>query len=160
MPSIKDGADVDLDWFAVDAYGYVGYFTTAGSAPLPRGRLPSMASAQRSLLELFENPPEITRATPITDMVYLHPSQGPDDLIRGLELGGWMGLARRGLYGFDAQTQIRKPSPYIMVARPDTPMASANLPPDFQYLLAPLHLQWLRFAEPLVIPPQMIYREA
>lgn len=80
-------------------------------------------------------------------------SQDPTDII---ERGGWLEMARRGLYGFDAVTPIRKPSPYVKLARPGRPVFVREFSSDLQRALEGLILPWLDFESLTVIPVEQI----
>ena len=129
---------LDLDWFALDAQGSVGHFTTGGCGALPRS-----AAASRDDL------------TAVRHYVLSLPEIGAgllnEDWLRGLRLTGtvpsapvapretfreWTAIAARGLYSFDYIEDLRRrPRPYRVVARPEVPLKADELPPEIRAIV-------------------------
>jgi hypothetical protein len=85
MPALRDQFEGrEFDWFAVDANGNLGHFSTAGFGLVPTCILERFAEADAL-------PEELLRL-PITGEAHGH---------LGGNIGEWLEMARRGLYSFD-----------------------------------------------------------
>lgn len=86
----------EFDWFAVDAAGHVGHFSTAGYGPVPLPHLVRLDAAQVdevwSLGERLLELPVVGRGTG-------HLPGRIDD---------WLELASRGLFGFDGSLGLAR----------------------------------------------------
>ncbi len=130
---------VEFDWFAVDATGHVGHFSTAGYGPVPLPVLDRLDAAQTdelwSLGERLLGLPVVGQAT---------------GHLPG-EIDDWLELARRGLFGFDWQ---HGSGPYRRAATPGVPVSIADLPADLQRLVRLVELPGVRFAEVESVRPE------
>lgn len=113
----------DRDWFAVDRAGEIGFFTTFGSGLVPRLLLTMGDSDLKALGEYFSNLPSVTKAVlRSAALAQVNPAV-PDpptgllararqarsrssDPLDSSKLGGWIDMARRGLFAFDAAARI------------------------------------------------------
>jgi len=85
MPPLRDQFEGrEFDWFAIDANGNLGHFSTAGFGPVPTGILERFAEAEAL--------PEEFLRLPITGEADGHLSGN---------ISEWLEMARRGLYSFD-----------------------------------------------------------
>jgi hypothetical protein len=129
----------EFDWFAVDADGHVGHFSTAGYGPVPlpvlerldAARLDELWSLGERLLDL----PEVGQATG-------HLPGRIDD---------WLQLARRGLFGFDWKHWS---GPYLRAATPSVAVSVADLPADRQQLVRLVEWAGVRFPEVESVRPE------
>jgi hypothetical protein len=132
----------EFDWFAVDAAGHVGHFSTAGFGPVPLPILERLDAAQmddlwslgRRMLDL----PVIGAAS----------GQMPG------RIDDWLALARRGLFGFDWKHWS---GPYLRAATPGVPVTVANLSAELRRLASVVEFQELRFAQLEAIRPEAFY---
>src|SRR5262249_50665005 len=126
-------------WFAVDAVGHLGHFSTAGYGPVPVNVLERVDAAHTDdvwslgewLLEL-----------PVVGMATGHMSGQIDD---------WLELARPGIFSFDWQHWS---GPYRRAATPSVPIAVAALPSRIQHLVRLVEWPGLRFAESNSVSPE------
>ena len=129
----------EFDWFAVDASGHVGHFSTAGYGPVPLPVLERLDVGKEgdlwSLGERLLVLPTIGSATG-------HASGHIDD---------WLALARRGLYGFDWKHWS---GPYLRRATPDVPIKVEAIPDDLQRLVRLVEFPRVTFAEMKSIRPE------
>jgi hypothetical protein len=129
----------EFDWFAVDAVGHVGHFSTAGFGPVPlpvlnrldATRMDDVWSLGERMLEL----PETGAAT---------------GCLPG-RIDDWLELARRGLFGFDWQHWS---GPYRRAATPGVPIEVAALPPELLRLVKLVELPGIRFADSESVRPE------
>ena len=132
---------VEFDWFAVDAVGHVGHFSTAGYGPVPLPVLDRLDAARTdelwSLCERLLELPVIGGAT----------GELPG------QIDDWVELARRGLFGFDWQHWS---GPYRRAATPSTPVGVATLPADLQRLVRLVEWSGVRFAELQSVRPEEV----
>ena len=129
----------EFDWFAVDADGHIGHFSTAGYGPVPLPVLERLDADQTdevwSLGERLLDLPVIGEATG-------HLPGRIDD---------WLELARRGLFGFDWQHWS---GPYRRAATPSNPITITDLPVELQPLLQLIEWRGVRLAETDTIRPE------
>jgi hypothetical protein len=129
----------EFDWFAVDAAGHVGHFSTAGYGPVPRPVLDRLDAAQADpLWSLGERLLEL----PVIGTATGHLPGRIDD---------WLELARRGLFGFDWKHWS---GPYLRAATPSVPVGIAALPTDLQSLVRLVVMPGVRFAELESVRPE------
>ena len=142
---------LDLDWFALDAQGNVGHFTTGGCGALPRS-----AAASRDDLRRVH---EYVLSLPEIGAGLLN-----EDWLKGLRLAPaakteprenyreWTASAARGLYAYDfIEDQRRRPRPYRVVARPEVPLKADELPPEIRDIVGRTVLRDIVFARNDVI---------
>jgi hypothetical protein len=150
IPGEEEGR-LDLDWFALDAQGAVGHFTTGGCGALPRSVAASwedVEAARAYLLALPETTSAIVNPNrPAT--IPLFPSVRPEP---AAQLRPWTATAARGMYAYDyIEDRKRRPRPYLLVARPQLPLTADELPPDVREILARTVLRDVVFARDDVI---------
>jgi hypothetical protein len=142
----EDEGRLDLDWFALDAQGAVGHFTTGGCGALPR----SVAAAREDLetvraclLALPETTTAIVNPNR-SATIPLFPSVRPEPVAN---LRPWTATAARGMYAYDyIEDRKRRPRPYLLVARPELPLTADDLPPEIRAILARTILRDVVFA--------------
>src|SRR5690348_14048349 len=97
--TIYEGFGVDMDWYAVDGDGAIGHFATGGSGEIPPPGIAHLRPLMEKLDQLMGDLP--IRGTAIVV------AEAPEDRkrylqwLKGLDLGGYIGSAERGLYSFD-----------------------------------------------------------
>ena len=106
----------EFDWFAIDANGHVGHFSTAGCGPIPVPILLHLDEAETLPARILE--------LPLIGTAEGHISGRIDD---------WLEMARRGLHSFDAAS-----GSYTRLATPSAALHVSALP-------APVAEQLLRF---------------
>jgi hypothetical protein len=130
MYSQPDLQGIDAAWIAVDTHGHVAVFITAGKGPLPDSALPSTQDAETEVLGLPE----------ISDFELLAEVPRPNDFVA---------IAKRGIFAYDwvAAHDRRKevPAHYALQAKPNRPVALADLPPSLQALAASTLLSEVSF---------------
>lgn len=100
----------EFDWAAKDTHGSVGYFSTAGVAPVPRTCL----SGDSAFETLFED---------VMDLPAISTIQIVDTSSR--DISDWIAVAERGFYAYDWS---KKMSRYELIVRPDQPVHVESLP--------------------------------
>ena len=107
---------VEFDWFAVDAVGHIGHFSTAGWGPVPLRVLDRLDAAHTDALwSLGKRLLEL----PVVGQATGHRPGRMDD---------WLELARRGLFCFDWQQNFS--GPYQRIATPSIPVRAPACPPS------------------------------
>jgi len=101
----------EFDWFATDADGHAGLFSTAGGGAIPGAVLATRELHDAAVAALLTAPP--------TSEVEFAPPVGP-----GLA-NDWAAAAARGLFAFDSDPNG---GPYRLVARPKAPAQPDSLP--------------------------------
>ena len=151
MITEEEEAALDLDWFALDARGAVGHFTTGGCGALPRSVARSRADLD-AVREYLLALPEAGAALVNPDRretIPLFPSarREPAALLRP-----WMATAARGMYAYDyIEDRRRRPRPYVLVARPELPLTSEELPGEIRGILERTTLRDVIFARDAMI---------
>lgn len=143
----------DLTWYAIDAEGRIGHFTTGGSMLLP----PSITESKEVLerintyfctLPIFRESnyvvcPDLTTHIDkrlITDMNgYVKPSAE---------------MSARGLYSYDNHPTSNE-RPYFRVTIPKTELQLKNLPEDIKSILQSLRMNEINFAQDSVITKEI-----
>jgi hypothetical protein len=129
----------EFDWFAVDAVGYVGHFSTAGFGPVPLSILDRLDKAQTDELWLLRERllelPVVGQAT----------GQLPG------RIDDWLELAHRGLHGFDWQHWS---GPYRRAATPSVTIGVSALPHELQRVVRLVEWPGVRFAELQSVRPE------
>lgn len=117
---------LDVDWFATDSLGQIGYFTSAGCGPIPvaiAGFRDQLSAIHDYLLKLPADRSPGIEVNPILAapnvVVAMH---GVYESYRNeiLEMG------RRGIFCFDADTTGI--SGYVRLLKPDSPLLISELP--------------------------------
>ena len=136
MFSRQDIEGVDAAWIAVDAYGHVAVFITAGEGPVPESARPSTEDAETEALAL----PEISDCELLVDV------PRPDVFVA---------IAKRGLFAYDwvaARGRREKvPAHYALQARPNRPITLRQLPPSLQVLAASTSLSSVSFGSAAIV---------
>jgi hypothetical protein len=129
----------EFDWFAVDAVGHVGHFSTAGFGPVPMPILERLDAAQEHDLWSL--------GTRLLDL----PEAGTASGHLPGRIDEWLELARRGLYGFDWKHWS---GPYLRAATPGIPVAVSSLPAELRHLVSMVEFPGVRFAALELIRPE------
>lgn len=121
----------DVDWYATDDVGHVGFFTSAGAGPLPRALFQDLEAHRRlgAYLKALA-----TRGK-------------PELLLRYPNTTDWRRMAERGLFAFNYEYDRTPPDGYRLVARPHTPLLLPELEPWAQERLLAFPLYGERFAD-------------
>lgn len=132
---------VDAAWLAVDASGQLALFTTGGEGPVPEGAIPSIESAEESVLAL----PEISGVDLLVALAR------PDDFIA---------FAKRGLFAYDwsdvHRTTRQSLGGYELQARPYRPLLLTDLPEPVRAMAAATKLSGVAFGTSIVVPAQWV----
>jgi hypothetical protein len=151
MITQEDEAGSDLDWFALDAQGAVGHFTTGGCGALPRSVAASredLDAVRAFLMGLAETTAAIVNPNR-AESIPLFPSVKP---VPVAQLRPWTATAARGMYAYDyVEDRKRRPRPYLLVARPELPLKAEELPGEFRAVLERTVLRDIVFARDDVI---------
>ncbi|MEM8814731.1 MAG: hypothetical protein AAGE85_02830 [Pseudomonadota bacterium] len=100
----------EFDWVATDSKGSVGYFSTAGVAPVPE-----ICLSNNGIYEyLFE---EVVGLPVVCAARVLDKSDR--------DIADWIAVAERGFYAYDWS---RYTSRYDLVAKPSEPLSAMTLP--------------------------------
>jgi hypothetical protein len=129
----------EFDWFAVDAAGHVGHFSTAGYGLVPLPVLDRLDAAQTAELWSLG---ERLLALPVIGRATGH---------RPGQLDDWLEFARRGLFSFDWQHWS---GPYQRAATPSVPVGVAALPTELQRLVRLVEWPVVVFAELQSVRPE------
>jgi len=115
---------VEFDWFAVDAVGQVGVFSSAGYGPVPSAVFPRTD-------DLYAWSERSPRAALVVRGAC---SEQPD---RSGDYSDWVSMAERGFYGYDWRVWD---GPYVRLTVPSRPVRLSELPSDVRDLasLVPL----------------------
>ena len=141
----------DLDWFALDAQGAVGHFTTGGCGGLPRSVAASREDLDR-LRDYFLSLPETGAAILNPNRASSLPLFRPRAPDPAAQLRPWTATAARGLYAYDyVEDRRRRPRPYAQVARPELPLHADELPDEIRSILERTVLRDVVFASDDVI---------
>jgi hypothetical protein len=124
----------EFDWFAVDADGHVGHFSTAGYGPIPKSVLRHYGQIKKLNEHLL--------ALPVNGEAQGHLPGTIDD---------WLEMARRGLFSYDWQ---HWKGPYRRAATPSSPLTVDHLPTALQAAVKVVHLTGVRFAESFALRPE------
>ena len=117
----------EFDWFAVDAEGRVGHFSTAGHGAVPKVVLEHISQTE-SLTEGLLDLPVIGQAT---------------GYLAG-NITDWLEMANRGVYSFDWQ---HSNGAYRLAATPSSELKVGALPEAMQASLRIVKFSRLRFHE-------------
>ena len=124
----------EFDWFAVDADGHVGHFSTAGFGPIPKAVL--------NEFDRVKGLDERLMALPVNGEAKGHLPGTIDD---------WLEMARRGLYSYDWQ---HWKGPYRRAATPSLPLLVDHLPTELRDAVEVVHLVGVRFPESFDVWPE------
>jgi hypothetical protein len=136
----------DLEWFAIDACGSIGFFTTGGVGVLP-ATVAVSANDQQVVADFFWNTLIPSASANLSDGTQVLQDQIQNDSTLG-QFRDWLQMAARGLYGFDYQPARVRPTPtYNRVTVPTTPLRVELLPHHVQEILARTVLSEALFAQ-------------
>lgn len=143
----EEEAALDLDWFALDAQGSVGHFTTGGCGALPRSAAACSLAELSGVREYVRTLPEtgasiLNREWVTSIRLFPAAASAPPG-----EFRDWAASAARGLYAFEyIEDRRRRPRPYRVVARPEVPIKADELPPEIRSIVERTHLKDIVFA--------------
>lgn len=101
---------VEYDWLLIDAFDRVGYFSTAGSAPIPQELVDNA--------ERFEMLADVVRELPFIGEAIVQ-------IVATWDISDWVDVASRGFYAFDWRADRNC---YALIARPTRALDAASLP--------------------------------
>lgn len=137
----------DIDWFAADKDGHLGFFTTGGCGPVPRSVCASNTDL-KTVQEFFWNHLPLTgeaiESTGWETRARVDPS---DKVACALSLKDFVAMARRGLFSFDADAWAKRPVPYFRIAMPSQPARIDSLPPHVHRIVERTILESICFAD-------------
>jgi hypothetical protein len=129
----------EFDWFAVDAAGHIGHFSTAGFGPVP---LPVLVRLDAPKLDELWSLGEGMLRLPVVGEATGHLPGRIDD---------WLGMARRGLFSYDWQHWS---GPYQRAATPSVPVRVTALPAHLSEVVRLVEWPSIRFAELQSVRPE------
>jgi hypothetical protein len=155
MPLDRKHVDgVDLDWFAIDGYGFVGHFATGGFGPVP-------TSVEKNALDVITEYFR-TRALICSEVVESPGWEQAADVPvsdvrrRELYLRDYSFFAARGLFSYSTPGNWEAPLHYFRVTMPEPPLRVSELPLEIRDPLSRVCLDRLSFADKAqVFPPEM-----
>lgn len=113
----------EYDWAAIDENGYIGYFSTAGSGPVPQ-----LSTQEPTLFDgLFE---KIASMDVVSDSIQMNGSDR--------NVSDWILIAQRGVFSFDWRQEI---SLYQIIATPKNPVRLEILDTTLQSLLGRIKIE-------------------
>lgn len=133
----------EYDWLACDADGHAALFSTAGGSYAPEEFLRDTDAHEEAIKAILASPAWTTAR-------FAPPEVRPD-----LE-NTWRLVAERGLFAFDGEFNG---GPYTLVAAPEIPAQTAQLPAIVSDVLRRLELRHVRFAEDSVISAQTLMQQ-
>lgn len=104
---------MDLEWFACDSLGYLGYFSLCMVSRVPVS-VASDAAALEQVADYFERLPKSSQAVPVVEVDW----ESQDD---------WIRAAERGFFAYDGSSGA--PPLYRMLVAPERPMRISDLEP-------------------------------
>lgn len=137
---------LDCDWLARDADDHVGLFSTAGGGYTPQNFLKNVDAHQAAIDAILDLPPS-------TSSLF-----APD--LADSYTNTWRLLAERGLFAFDSDFRgADSPGgPYRLIAAPETPVTTAELPAVVVRVLTHMHYRRLQFATLTTISADLLSR--
>ena len=128
----------DWDWYACDQEGNIGHFTTAGLRALPHSVKQDRDALERVNRYFSEEREEWTecsiRAGAETDA-----GGWKDGVARDRYLRSFIYAARRGMFSYNTEMRCGAGAKYYLVAKPDKPLRTSDLPPDISAILSKTH---------------------
>jgi hypothetical protein len=121
---------LEFDWLASDADGHVALFSTAGQGYAPPAFLQNTDAHDTAIAEILE--------LAVTTSARFAPQLAPE-----LQ-NTWKGVAERGLFAYDA---LQKGDRYCLVAAPEIPIISNDLPKVTRAVAVSITFRYLRFRE-------------
>lgn len=120
---------IDIDWFASDLAGCVGYFTTGGHGPVPV----NVAGANRDRITVFRY---FRTASPqcqsirVFDVSRKRLTRGADGFFESYEI-----MSNLGLYGYQFGCDLSESGSYNLLTQPTHPIVLSDLPNDISSML-------------------------
>jgi hypothetical protein len=124
----------EFDWFAIDAEGRVGHFSTAGEGLVPKVVLEHITETESLTQELLR--------LPVTGKANGHLPGNIND---------WLEMAGRGVYSFDWQ---HSNGAYRLAATPSSELQVVGLPEALRASLSMVKFTTLRFRELTEVWPE------
>ena len=126
----------EFDWFAVDADGCIGHFSSAGFGPVPVQLLQNLPACELAL--------DAMQALPTIGSAVGHLSG---------DISDWLAMAARGCHSFDWQHWS---GPYLRAATPGVSINCRDLPADLVDLLRLVEFRDVSFADLNEIRPEWL----
>lgn len=123
----------DWDWFAVDASGAVGHFTTAGMRKLPSSVKADNEAALR-LIEYFDQEAPKRFGYVLQVQAEIDAGALKDIRDRDWYIRSFVAMASAGLFSYDTNTEGPS-TDYFLVAYPKSPLQVDQLPSEVRDLV-------------------------
>lgn len=132
---ISDEEEVtrDWDWYAVDEFGVIGHFTTAGFRKLPAVIKGDFEAAEKCIHYFDEA--QARSAYSVSGDLEKEVGAFKGDQERQRYLQSFAQMAERGLFSFDTKPLGSGPGWYYLVASPRHPLHIDELPPEIAELV-------------------------
>jgi hypothetical protein len=135
----------DLEWFAVDKHGAIGFFTTGGFGILPESIRASKEDTE-VVRDFFWNiQPKCTSA---------HISERARDIFewknedqQNTHMQSYLDMSCRGVFSYQAVATSTRPNAYHRVAVPQAPIRIYDLPEAIRTILARTVFESVSFGE-------------
>ena len=131
----------DWDWYAVDEYGAIGHFTTAGFRRLPPTIKEDFDGAEKCTRYFFDEA-RVRTAYSVNDEVNAD-GAFQDDKERRRYLQSFVQTAERGLFSFDTKPLVGADGEYCLVASPRNPLRFEELPAEIAELVSRVRAAYL-----------------
>jgi hypothetical protein len=123
----------DWDWFAVDASGAVGHFTTAGMRKLPSSVKADNEAALR-LIDYFDQDAQKQFDYVVRVQAEIDAGTLKDIRDRNWYLRSFVAMASAGLFSYDTDIEGRT-TDYFLVAYPKSPLQVDQLPSEVREMV-------------------------
>lgn len=117
----------DIDWFAADREGNLGYFTTGGRGALPHSIAMSIDAMSEVLTFILNSLEELPDYEISRDALSKAEVLASDQIAVRRYMNDFAAMAKRGLYAFDAYLWPEGGNPYFRVAVPVEPRGLSDL---------------------------------
>lgn len=125
----------DWDWYACDREGHIGHFATAGLRGLPRSVKQDRDALERVGRYLSEERKEWSECS-FRAGVEADAGSWKDTVARDRYLRSFIQAARRGMFSYNTEMRRGSDAKYYLVAKPDKPLRTSDLPPDIGAVLS------------------------
>lgn len=137
----------DLDWFALDKTGHLGYFASGGLGAVPRSVADDIDSTFVVLDYVKKHFAEVQECNVNAEALAKTKLGGRDQSSVAAFYRDFVSMAKRGLYAFNAHLWPEGRTPYYRVATPINPRSVTEVPSDIAEILKRTTLARIVFAE-------------